>query len=154
MKQRLLIIFLISSFVLVIDRISKELALVYLQDSSITIIPGFFKLFFIWNPGIAFGLLGSYQYIVTIIVTLIVLSSLFFLHKIPKRYSIGAALMIGGAIGNLTDRLIYGKVIDYFSFISFPIFNVADVAISIGFCLLLIQEFKESHKKKKSKKKN
>ena len=144
MKKVLFIIFLI----VIIDFISKQIVLHNLSN-SIVIIPHFFSLSFVKNTGVAFGLLDGKK--MGIILGTIFL--IFFLFLLMKREKIGSknsifyAIIIGGAIGNFIDRIVYGYVIDFLDFnifgYDFPVFNLADSAIVIGVLLMLIMSFCE-----------
>ena len=138
-------------FSYLVDRVSKYLILDYfenLNEQSITI-SNYLSLKLIWNDGVAFGLLSFdekvYYNILTVIIFLIILiiSWLFFCSKNIEK--IGYSLIIGGAIGNLTDRLIYQSVVDFIDLnvnnYHWFIFNFADIFISFGITLLIINEF-------------
>jgi len=129
--------------VLVLDRLSK-----WVVQSNMTlgesrvVIPGFFHLTYILNPGAAFGMLQGQKWVL-VTVSVIVLAALFyFQRKVPQgqrlmRVSMG--LIGGGALGNLWDRLLTGKVIDFLDFKVWSyIFNIADSMIVIGGILLII----------------
>ncbi len=96
------------------------------------------------NTGIAFGLFKN-QKIVFIIIPLIMIALLIynFYHykynneKLSRLYIVAISLIIGGAIGNLVDRILYGYVIDFIDLRVWPVFNIADSAITIGACFLL-----------------
>ena len=138
-------------FSYLVDRVSKYLILDYfenLNEQSITI-SNYLSLKLIWNDGVAFGLFSFnekiYYNILTAIIFLIILiiSWLFFRSKNIEK--IGYSLIIGGAIGNLTDRLIFRSVIDFIDLhvnnYHWFIFNFADIFISFGITLLIINEF-------------
>lgn len=112
----------------------------------------FFSLRFVENEGIAFSMPVA-QYIL-IPFTIVVMAWLGFeMYKIynkkQKNYyqQYAYALIFAGAVGNLIDRLIYGKVTDFLSFWNFPIFNLADTWITIGVGLFIYSEFTQSQKK-------
>jgi signal peptidase II len=115
----------------------------------------FFDLVLMWNRGISYGLLkqDSSAGRLTLIAFALaaVLALTFWLARLQTRLSaIGAGLIIGGAVGNVTDRLHYGAVADFFSFhvagFQWYIFNLADVAIVAGVAGLLYDSFVSSHK--------
>lgn len=132
--------------------------------TSIPILGDFFKLTFIENPGMAFGIDVGGKFFLTIISTLASAGILYYLVKIRDEalvIRVSLAMILGGALGNLIDRvfygvifgdgaLFYGKVVDFFDVDFFnislgsyhisrwPIFNVADAAVSVGVILLLI----------------
>lgn len=144
-------IFLISLIILLIDVLTKQIVIrTMFPHQSITIIHNFFQITYAKNTGVAFSILEGKQLLI-IIMTLIVLG--IFIKYIKElattKYDIIAyALVIGGALGNLLDRIIYGYVIDFLDFqifnYNFPIFNVADIGIVVGIFLLLLKNFKES----------
>ncbi len=116
---------------------------------SITVIPGFFRLTHVVNRGAAFGLLSESEWNVAILilfslVALAVVSTLLWRnsHRISTT-GFGLALILGGAVGNLWDRLLEGHVVDFLDFhlggYHWPAFNVADGAIVMG-ALLLVME--------------
>lgn len=133
-----------------LDRISKILTLDFLRPvESITLLP-FFKLTYVENTGAAFGSFQNGNTGLAIGGFIV----LFFLIKWRKdivhmgalaRY--GVLFILGGAIGNLYDRIVLGYVVDYFEFIIWPVFNVADSFISIGAVLLFLALVKDSFKK-------
>ena len=132
--------------------------------TSIPVLGDFFKLTFIENPGMAFGIDVGGKFFLTVFSTLASAGILYYLIKIRDEalvIRVSLAMILGGAIGNLIDRvfygvifgdapLFYGKVVDFFDvdFFNFdwagihisrwPIFNVADAAVSIGVVMLLI----------------
>ena len=134
---------------LIIDQIVKILVSNYLiLGQTIKIINNFFYLTYVQNKGAAFSILIGYRYIL-IIITFIFL---YYLHKCIKKQKsfnkleiISYGLLLGGIIGNLIDRIIYGYVIDYFDFMifnyNFPIFNLADSFIVIGCIILVINSY-------------
>ncbi len=116
---------------------------------SITVIPGFFRLTHVVNRGAAFGLLSDSEWNVAILilfslVALGVVSTLLWRnsHRVSTT-GFGLALILGGAVGNLWDRLLEGHVVDFLDFhmggYHWPAFNVADGAIVMG-ALLLVME--------------
>ncbi|MCK5420403.1 MAG: signal peptidase II [Desulfobacterales bacterium] len=135
---------------ILLDQFTKGLILRYLPfNNSIPVIKGFFNITHIRNPGGAFGLMANLSPILRSIVFLFI-SSLavglifYFYQKTPAKYSWLAAafaLIFGGAIGNLIDRIRFGMVIDFLDFyvgsLHWPAFNIADSAISIGIGIFL-----------------
>ncbi len=112
---------------------------------EIRVIPGFFSIFYIENKGAAFSFFSGAT-IVLIVLSILVLA---FLHyyvlteeKMTKWRVFGLGIVIGGVVGNLIDRILYGAVIDYLSFdifgYEFPVFNIADIGITVGFVILAI----------------
>ncbi len=141
---------IILSFAL--DQASKWYVLTELMNPP-TVIPvtSFFSYVLAWNTGVSFSLFNSYG--VTGTYVLIGLSStislVFFVWLLKARnywLSSGLGLIIGGAVGNLTDRVRFGAVVDFLHFyydtFSWPAFNPADTFITIGVILIVIESFK------------
>lgn len=126
--------------VFIFDRISKIAALHYLSSSGVPVIPGIFHLTLVQNTGAAFGILKNEPKFLTGVSIAAVLAILFFL----RRRSFPWALVIGGALGNLYDRLRYGTVIDFLDFRVWPVFNLADAAICVGVAWIVWDFFKSA----------
>lgn len=144
-------IILISILILLLDIITKQLVITnLLEHQSITIINNFFSITYAKNTGVAFSFLEGYLPLVILITSTIIISILIYINKNnPNKYeSICYGFIIGGALGNLLDRIIYGYVIDFLDFTIFnynyPIFNIADTFIVIGILILIILSFKEN----------
>ena len=149
-KYRLTVI--IGSIVLILDQVTKVLVQGQMAlYQSIEIVPNFFHLTYLRNTGAAFGFLAgsrsSLRIAFFIIVSAIAIGCIFYLLKnLPpdrKTFTATLSLVLGGAIGNLIDRIRMGEVIDFIDLhwyeIHWPAFNVADSAITIGVILLFIQ---------------
>ncbi len=128
--------------VIVVDQAFKALvASVIPLGTSIVVLPHILALTHVRNQGIAFGLQTS---ISPLIPAAVALTGIFFLFYNKVRWSLSSTgrlalvLASGGALGNLIDRLRFGAVIDYVDLYVWPVFNVADAAITIGVALLLI----------------
>ncbi len=147
---------LAASF-LMADQISKYLVSQFVPFSaSIAIIPGFFNLIHILNPGAAFGFLstdaGSYRNLFFIGISLLALLFIFYYYYRQGRSKplcgTGLGMIVGGAAGNLLDRLRQGAVVDFLDFhlghLHWPAFNVADSAITIGVAFLVWDLWREA----------
>lgn len=130
-----------------LDQAAKWAAIHYLSSvDSLAVLPGVFHLTLVHNTGIAFGLLQHMPVLLTIFITFsIVLITIWLVQSRRSsalaRFSI--ALILGGALGNWIDRMRYGAVIDFFDFRIWPVFNIADSAITVGmagYCWLLFTE--------------
>tara|TARA_B100000795_G_scaffold172112_1_gene129783 strand:+ start:337 stop:831 length:495 start_codon:yes stop_codon:yes gene_type:complete len=141
---------IILIIIFLIDRISKFyiLKLAEVENSVDIYVTSYLNLFLIWNKGIAFGLFSmneSVTYnIITIMITLIVMVILFMMWKNDNIQRYFLALVAGGALGNLYDRIVYMAVPDFIDmhFYGFHwfVFNVADIFITVGvFCLILVE---------------
>lgn len=140
--------------IFVLDRISKIWVLSKLKEiGNIDVLP-FFKLTYVQNTGAAFGTFQNGNSLL-IFVSLIVLFALLKYRKdifvLGKLASWSWLFIIGGAIGNLYDRIFIGYVVDYFNFIVWPVFNVADSFITIGALMLAWCILKDEYKKFKQK---
>lgn len=125
--------------VLFLDQLTKFLAARFLQlNTSLILIKNFLNLSLVHNRGAAFGILKN-QLFVFVIISLLAIALILYHLKDKKRSrlsSISLSLILGGAVGNLIDRLRFGFVIDFLDFRVWPVFNVADSAITIGVVLL------------------
>lgn len=139
--------------VVVLDRITKLVVVKTMTENmSIPIIKDILHLTYILNPGAAFGML-EYSRVFFISLTMVILAcAVIFRKKIQQEtpmIKFGGALFLGGAIGNLVDRIKTGLVIDFIDFRVWPIFNVADIAICVGVGLIVWSVMREeSHKEK------
>ena len=147
-KNKYLKLAVVAGLVVLADQITKALIFRYLPyHQSITVIAGFFDLTHIHNPGGAFGLMADMSETVRTLVFLLA-SSLavglifYFYVKTPSSYTflaVGFALIFGGAIGNLIDRVRLGIVVDfldvYIGSFHWPAFNIADSAITVGIAI-------------------
>lgn len=137
-------VYVLSLIFFSIDLISKLIILKIENILPITVIKNFFYLNKVTNEGAAFSSFTGYQ----IILILIAIGVLIYIHKSVLKDiktnlgTISISLLVGGILGNLFDRIVYNKVIDFLSFnifgYMFPIFNIADTFICIGVLLLLI----------------
>jgi len=161
--------FLIALSVLVLDRLSKWVVARYIAlHDSVTVIPGLFHITHVENRGAAFGLFADSAFpwkIATLVgfslIALVIVTVLLWKngHAITTT-TIGLSLILGGAAGNLWDRVMDGRVVDFLHFYigsySWPDFNVADSAIVVG-ALLLVSEIlftKQRHEMVKSEPQN
>lgn len=142
---------LVSGGTVLLDQITKLAITRHMHvHQSIPIIPDFFNLTYVRNPGAAFGILASSSnafrlvfFAVTSLFALALLGLIFFrMSRYDWKGQISVAAVLGGAIGNLLDRMRLGEVIDFLDFyidgFHWPAFNVADAAISLGVMALII----------------
>lgn len=106
---------------------------------SIPVIPGFFHVTYILNRGAAFGILENQRWLFLIMAILLFVLYAVFRKKLPEHQAVqaGAGMLLGGAFGNALDRFLHGAVVDFFDFRIWPVFNIADIGIVVGVCLLL-----------------
>ncbi|KYH32566.1 lipoprotein signal peptidase [Moorella mulderi DSM 14980] len=131
---------LLAALVLGIDQLSKYIIRANFQpNESLPVINSVFHLTYVNNPGAAFGLLAYKTPVfvsVTLLVAVIILVAYRFLPPGRILLRLALALMLGGALGNLIDRLRFGYVVDFLDFRIWPVFNLADIAIVSGVILL------------------
>lgn len=132
-----------------IDQYTKYLAVTHLKDGpAFVLIDNVFELNYLENRGAAFGLLQNRQIFFVCVAILIFAFILYCYVRIPKtgRYlslRLCGIFIVAGAAGNLIDRIRLGYVVDFFYFrlIDFPVFNVADIYVTVSFAVLLILIF-------------
>ena len=127
-------IFFIAIIIFLIDFLTKFLALNYL-DNAFVIIPNIIKLTLQYNSGVAFSIGVPYimQILITPILLILLIYFVFENFNTSKWYiPILVGIILGGAVGNFVDRIRYGYVIDFISVLRFPVFNVADIAITVS----------------------
>jgi signal peptidase II len=142
---------LVVLVVIVLDQLSKIAILENISHGeNLQIIPGFFSLTLTFNPGVAFGMLadvpdGLRHLLLSFVILLALLIVLYMLFKDYRENLTGQvalALISGGAIGNIIDRLRFGKVVDfllvYYRQYQWPAFNIADSAICVGVTILVV----------------
>jgi len=164
---RRLVPFVVAAAVFVLDRLTKRIVKTHFSPwDTLTVIPGFFNIVHTENPGIAFGMLADapafWRDLVLIGFSLSVLVFISVLLLRPERIAghswllkAGLAFILGGALGNLYDRIVNKTVTDFIevhadisgSAYYFPAFNVADSAITIGACLLLLDMWRTRERK-------
>ncbi|MCY4209719.1 MAG: signal peptidase II [Gammaproteobacteria bacterium] len=144
----------LTLLVIILDQVSKSMAVQWLTlHQALPVLPGF-NLTLVHNTGAAFSFLseaGGWQRYFFIALTLVIsLVLLVWLTRLPAGKSMLAcalALVLGGAAGNLWDRLHYGYVVDflevYYNQWSWPVFNIADSAITLGAALLILDAFRK-----------
>lgn len=146
----------LSAVIVALDLYTKHLIQNAFQYGEHLTITSFFDLVRYHNEGAAFSFLadaGGWQKLFfsgVSIVAIIVITYLIRKHRAEKLFCLGLALVLGGAIGNLYDRMTLGYVVDFLFFhykaLYWPAFNVADSAICVGVALLLLDSFKQPNK--------
>ena len=150
LSNRYVKLVLIAGSICILDQLTKYWIVTAIDVyDTIEVIPGFFNLTHIYNPGGAFGFLArstsEFRHLFFLISSFVAMGLILFLYaKTPPQQRLltsALALILGGAIGNIIDRIRIGKVIDfldvYIRDIHWPAFNVADSAITIGICLFM-----------------
>ena len=135
-KKREVIIVLL---VLALDQLSKFILNANLAlNESIPLVKGVFSLTLVHNRGAAFGIFKNQLYIFIFIsvIAIALVYSMLKNNKSGKLYSLSLSLILAGALGNLLDRVFLGYVIDFLDFHIWPVFNIADSAITCGTLIL------------------
>jgi len=154
MRQRY---FLITALIFVLDHLTKVLVSSWLEEgsSSYEVVPGYVRLAHVHNSGIAFGFFADFQsvfkpYVLAAMAVVAVIVVILYSARMPSQRTllqVALAVTLGGILGNFTDRLLHGFVVDFIELhwqdaYHWPTFNVADSAITIGIGLLLIDTIK------------
>jgi signal peptidase II len=139
------LLFLISPLIILIDQITKAIVRANIPFGSRWMpwewLSPYFRFVHWQNTGAAFGLFQQGGLVFSILAILVSLFIIFYFPQIPRNEIMmraALALQLGGAIGNLIDRIRFGPVTDFISFGDFPVFNVADASISIGVAILIL----------------
>src|SRR3990172_6644851 len=159
--------YLIAVVIILLDQATKRVIVGTLQlGQGLPIVPGFFDLVFVLNPGAAFSFLATLPdsvrnpFFITISVTAVILILVYRTRHLQQHElaSLSLALVLGGAIGNLIDRLRYGMVVDFLLVhvyeYHWPAFNVADAPISVGVTLMVVEMVMEWRRERKSVRRN
>ncbi len=135
-------ILIITALIVLADQLAKFAAIKYLKGQKpIVLIKDFLSFHYTENAGAAFGILQQKRTLFIIITTIFLIVITFYIIKYYNELSliskIGAAILLGGSIGNFIDRIRFGYVVDFISVkltrtYDFPVFNIADMAIVLG----------------------
>ena len=153
----MLISVIVAAVLAAVDQITKHIALTKLKPiGNTTFIKGFMDFTFVENRGAAFGILNGKIWLLLILAAIICAVIIYSMLKMPKtkKYRLLKAaltLILAGAVGNVIDRVIRGYVVDFFefTFISFPVFNMADIYVVVGaiaMALIMIFVIKDEDK--------
>jgi signal peptidase II len=142
MEWRLVALFLVSAWVMLLDQVSKSVVarLVPMYD-TVACLGGLLRITHVRNSGAAFGVFqGRQPLLIAAALAAAVIVVVFYprvsVRNWPARF--GLALGLGGALGNLIDRLRFGGVVDFLEVGPWPVFNLADTAIVVGVALILL----------------
>lgn len=140
-------VILITIFAIILDQFTKFAAVKYLKGQRpIILISNFLQLNYVENRGAAFGIMQHRRVLFVIVTIAVVLLITFYMvenyHNLTKVSRVGLAMLMGGAIGNLIDRIRFGFVVDFISVrltksYDFPVFNVADMFIVLSTILIV-----------------
>ena len=139
----IIVSFVIVALVVIIDQVIKHFVLLGLPDAgTVTVVPGILNLVYVENRGVAFGMFSDMRWFFIIFTSIVIVLMTVVLIRSKGRskvLSIGCALIIGGGIGNLIDRVFLTYVVDYLSLTFFPpVCNFADYCITAGTVLIII----------------
>jgi signal peptidase II len=149
-----LVILMTIAALVAFDQFTKYLAVRYLSEGTPNeLLPGVLSLTYLENRGAAFSILQNQQWFFCILTTVFLILAAVSLYRLPQgaKYrplTAGVALLTAGAVGNFIDRIVHRYVVDfiYFELINFPVFNVADIYVSvsvIAMCLLMLFVYKD-----------
>jgi len=149
-----LLYYALAILVIILDQASKWAVAKFMEiGETIPLWEGVFHLTSHRNAGAAFGILQNQRWFFIVITLAVIAGLIFYLRRTRANQpllSTGLAFILGGAIGNFIDRLFFGKVVDFFHFvlIDFPIFNIADSAITIGVSLIILDALLDTKRNK------
>lgn len=147
MNRKNILIFSAALFVFILDQLTKSLIRQNIQlNQSIPIIKNALHLTYITNTGSAFGLFKGLNLFFILFSIIVIIAIFYYLRKIVKNKKLlqfAVGLLLGGTIGNLIDRIVYGAVTDFIDFRIWPVFNAADSAVTISAILLIILLWKK-----------
>ena len=142
-KWRGFLLPVVAVLTLVIDQISKRAVMTSLRPGEswnpVAALERWVSLTYVTNTGAAFGLFPDYGVIFMVIAVVVIVTIIFYYRHLPgEQWLVQASLglQLGGALGNLLDRLQHGHVIDFIDFKVWPVFNVADSSVFVGVVIL------------------
>ncbi len=136
-----MIFFLTAIIIVLLDQLTKLVVQKFLELGKQTaIIPNFLYIKYLQNTGMGFGLMQGQTWMIAWITIIFIGILLYYYDKMPgkKIIVVFAGLLLGGAVGNLIDRIAFGFVRDFIAFTFWPAFNIADMAITVGGIGLLV----------------
>jgi signal peptidase II len=149
---------LIASFIVVLDQVTKWAVRNYLAfeetwlPSSLEWLSPYARIINWYNKGAAFGTLQGMRYVFIVLTFVVIGAIIYYYPSLPvkDRWSrLAMAMLLGGAIGNLIDRVLFGQVTDFISVGTFPILNIADMCVSVSAVMLAVgMLLNEIHEKK------
>ena len=145
--------YLIAALIYTFDQVSKYFIERYLSvGESVPVLKGVFHLTLVHNTGAAFGIFKGHPYFFVFAAIIFAGAAAYFLKKkssfLTSLEKVAISLLLGGTLGNLTDRLRFGFVVDFLDFRVWPVFNLADSSITIGAVILAFSIISEVRKKK------
>lgn len=132
---------LIAGGILLLDRLSKIWIMNNIDlGTNLVLINGILNISYLHNRGAAFGIMQGQAWLFLALAAMVIVAAVYYNHQYhPQRWiQYALALIVGGSLGNLIDRLLYRSVVDFISIGWFPVFNVADMAIVCGGILFML----------------
>lgn len=133
----------LSSFVVIVDRLTKYLVCRnFFEGQSVRVVPGLFHVTLVLNSGAAFGIFKGRSIFFVVLTAVIIVFICFYVWRGQCKDLLmltALSLILGGAVGNLIDRVVFGYVIDFLDFRIWPVFNIADASITIGAFILALR---------------
>ncbi len=143
----------IGIIIFVVDQLVKHLVTGSMHlGESIPVIKGIFHITYVLNPGAAFGMLEHQRWVFILVAVTVLLVAWIFYSKLKRESNLlqaGAGLLLGGAVGNLVDRIQTGLVVDFLDFRIWPVFNIADIAICVGAGILILDMWQRRNEDEK-----
>ena len=152
-----MIYYVIALIAILVDQATKYVIASQMElGEKISVIGDFFMITSHRNRGAAFGILQDQRWFFIVVTTIVVIGLVWYINKVRtmpgKLLPIALSLVLGGAIGNFIDRVLYGEVVDFLMFnfgsYTFPIFNIADSCIVIGVGLIILDTLFEMKREK------
>lgn len=148
--RMVVVLAVICASVYALDQATKALALARLTvGEPVEVVDGILRLRLVFNPGAAFSLATGMTWLLTLVAVVVVVVVVRTAARLGSRgWAVGLGLLLGGALGNLTDRLVRppgfarGHVIDFLEVPNWPVFNVADSSISVAAALIVVLGFR------------
>lgn len=151
------ILYIVAATVILLDQWSKNVVKTYLDVNTyfapIPEIQNFFRITHVTNTGMAFGLFPGGSWLFTLLAPIVSIAIIIYNQKLElgnRLLRLALGLQLGGALGNLIDRLTQGFVTDFMDFGPWPVWNIADLAVVSGTLLLAVVLFQEEREAKKS----
>lgn len=146
--------YLLALVVLIVDQVTKYLVVQNIELYQVkAFLPGVLSWMYIQNTGAAWSILEGQMWFFYVITTVVIIGVLYIMQKYAKEsrlFSMGLTLILAGALGNFIDRIRLGYVVDMVrvELFDFPIFNVADMSLSIGVALIIVYVLLDEKNKK------
>ena len=147
MDKKNILVLSAALVVVLLDQLTKFLVRQNFQlGQSVPVIKNVFHLTYVTNTGSAFGIFKGMNFFFVLFSVIVIIGIFYYLKiiiKHDKKLQFAVGLLLGGTIGNLIDRLLHSAVIDFFDFRIWPVFNIADSAVTVSIILLIILLWKK-----------